>query len=390
MTRLARHLPPPARRRQRHSRVVPLIAVLVLAACSSESGSVGGSPAHQGAPVPVTAATVTQRDVPIELRAIGRVEPVSTVALKAQVEGQIANVHFHEGDRVKTGEMLFTIDPRPFEAALRQAEANLARDVAQAQNADADRVRKERLFKQGVVSVEEYDAAATQAAATHAVAEASHATVDNARLQLQYCYVRSPIDGRIGEILVHEGNVVKKNETTLAVINQLRPIDVAFTVPEQALPEVRARAADATLPVRAFIGPDRTHAVTGDLHFVNNTVDVATGTVLLKGRFANDDEALWPGQFVDVSLLLYTQPDAILVDSAAVQTGQRGAYAFVVKPDSTVEIRPLDLGQSVGSETIVTQGLAAGDRVVTEGQIRLATGMKVEVKGGAQPAPTQP
>lgn len=380
----------PRRPRRHRSCVAPLIAALSLAACSPESGAPGAPAGRPVAPVPVTAATVTQRDVPIELRAIGRVEPVSTVALKAQVEGQIARVHFREGDRVTTEELLFTIDARPFEAALRQAEANLARDMAEARNADADKARKERLFKQGVVSVEEYDQAETRGAATRAAADADRAAMDNARLQLQYCSIRSPIDGRVGEILVHEGNVVKKNDTTLAVINQLRPIDVAFALREQELPEVRARAATGTLPVRAFTGPARTHPVVGELQFINNTVDTTTGTVLLKGRFANEDEALWPGQFVDVALFLYTQPGAVLVHSAAVQTGQQGPYVFVVKPDSTAEIRPVGLGPSVESEVIITQGIAPGDRVVTEGQIRLATGTKVEVKAAAQAAPGQP
>ncbi|MFQ5667771.1 MAG: efflux RND transporter periplasmic adaptor subunit, partial [Candidatus Binatia bacterium] len=356
--------------------------LLALAACSPESGgrASGQTRAGQHGVVPVSVASVVQREVPVQLRAIGTVEPFSTVSIKSRVEGQLLAVHFHEGQPVHKGDLLFTVDPRPFKATLRQAEANLARDVAEAKNAAADAKRRTRLFARGFVSKDEYDQARTAAAARRAVVNADRATVDNARLRLQYCYIRSPMDGRVGQLLVHEGNVVKKNDTTLAVINQLHPVYVAFSVPEQQLPVIRQRAAATTLQVQAFAPPHNTHPALGRLSFINNAVDTRTGTILLKGRFANDDETLWPGQFVDVALTLGTRTDALLVPAQAIQTGQQGQYVFVVTPDLTAEVRPVVTGERIGQEVIVAKGLAPGERVVTDGQIRLAAGFKVQLK----------
>jgi multidrug efflux system membrane fusion protein len=362
-----------------------LLAALLAGACSSGPREGGGD--HKQA-VPVSVATAMQKDVPVQLRAIGNVEPFSTVSVKSQVEGQLARVHFVEGQRVDKGALLFTIDPRPFEAALRQAQANVARDVAEARNAEVDARRRSQLLAQGFVSRDEYDQSHTKAASLAAAVKADQAAVENARLELQYCYIHSPIDGRVGQLLVHEGNVVKANDTLLAVINQVRPVYVSFSVPEQDLPEVRQRAAQGTLPVQAFVPHHDGTPIVGDLSFINNTVDATTGTVLLKALFQNDDEALWPGQFVDVAVTLAVHHDAVLVPAEAIQVGQQGQYVFVVAADDSAQVRPVVPGDRTGSEIVVTQGLTAGERVVTEGQIRLAPGMMVQVKDGSDGHPT--
>jgi multidrug efflux system membrane fusion protein len=355
---------------------------LLVSACSSDSGAPGRD--HKEA-VPVTVATVVQRDIPVQLRAIGNVEPYSTVSVKSQVEGQLAEVHFDEGQPVKQGDLLFTIDPRPFEAALRQAQATMARDAAEARNAEVDAKRRTQLLAQGFVSRDEYDQSQTKAASSAAAVKADEAAVENARLQLQYCYIRSPIDGRVGQLLVHAGNVVKANDTLLAVINQVHPIYVSFSVPEQQLPQVRERAAGGTLAVQAFVPHQGDAPVVGELSFINNTVDTTTGTVLLKALFQNDDETLWPGQFVDVAVTLAVQRDAVLVPAEALQVGQEGQYVFVVAADDSAEVRSVVPGERIGPEIVVTRGLTPGERVVTDGQIRLAPGLKVQIKDGATP-----
>ena len=353
---------------------------LLVPACSSDSAAPGRD--HKEA-VPVTVATVVQRDIPVQLRAIGNVEPYSTVSVKSQVEGQLAQVHFVEGQRVKQGDLLFTVDPRPFEAALRQAQATMARDAAEARNAAVDAKRRTQLLAQGFVSRDEYDQSQTKAASSAAAVKAGEAAVENARLQLAYCSIRSPIDGRVGQVLVHAGNIVEANDTLLAVINQVRPIYVSFSVPEQQLPQVRERAAAGKLAVQALVPHHGDAPVVGELSFINNTVDMTTGTVLLKALFQNDDETLWPGQFVDVAVTLAVQRDAVLVAAEAIQVGQQGQYVFVVAADESAEVRAVVPGDRIGSEIVVTQGLAAGERVVTDGQIRLAPGLKVEIKDGA-------
>jgi multidrug efflux system membrane fusion protein len=328
----------------------------------------------------VSVAPVVRRDAPVTLHGIGRVEAYATVAVKAQVEGQLASLHFAEGQEVKRGDLLFEIDPRPFEAALHQAEAMLAKNRAEAANARVESGRLLSLIKIGVVSRDEYDQAATRAAAFEAAANADDAAVERARIQLQYCTIHAPIDGRIGQMLVHEGNVVEANETTLAVINQLRPVRVAFAVPQQELPAVRANRGTGSLPVSAS-GPGGILA-TGELSFVDNAIDTTTGTVLLKAVFANTDEALWPGQFVDVALQLTTRPNALLVPARAVQSGQTGQFVFVVTAAGTVESRSVTTGPSVGDDVVVESGLDAGEQVVTEGHLRLAPGFPVTVKAG--------
>ncbi|MBI3785303.1 MAG: efflux RND transporter periplasmic adaptor subunit [Deltaproteobacteria bacterium] len=356
---------------------IALLVAWALPGCTSDGSQTTATPAPA---VPVTVATVQQRDVPVRIRAIGAVEAYSTVAVTPQVDGQLGQVHFKEGQWVKKDDLLFTIDPRPFEAALRQAQANLSRHNAEASNAAVEAKRKARLLADGFVSADENDQAQTNAAAMQAEVNADAAAVENAKLQSQFCYLHSPIDGRVGQLLVHEGNVVKKNETKLAVINQVRPIYVAFSVREQDLPEIRKYSTASELAVEATPSKSAGEPAIGALRFINNAVDASTGTVLLKGEFANEDERLWPGQFADVELTLTTESGAAILPTSAVLKGQQGAYVFVVNADDTVESRNVVVGMDLGNEVTVREGVQPGERVVTDGQIRLAPGSKVEIK----------
>jgi multidrug efflux system membrane fusion protein len=351
--------------------------MILLAGCGSQPNAGGGPEA-----VPVNVTAVVQRDVPVQLRAIGNVEAYSTVTVKSQVDGELAQINFREGQEVKEGDLLFVIDPRPFQAALRQAEANLAKDRAEADNARVQAERYKRLLANNFVSKDQYDQFRTQAESFEAAVKADQAAEENAKLQLQYCYIRSPITGRIGQYLLHVGNVVKNRDTTLVTINRIRPVYVDFSVPEQRLPDIRNSAATHQLKVEAFIGADASRAAAGELSFIDNAVDTKTGTVLLKGTFPNEDEMLWPGQFVSVALTLRTQPGALLVPNAAIQTGQQGQYVFVVGKDLTAQVRPVVTGMSVNEEVVVEKGLELGETVVTRGQIRLAAGSKVQIKSG--------
>ncbi len=282
---------------------------------------------------------------------------------------------------MKKSDLLFTIDARPFEARLKQAEANLAKDMAQLKNAQADAQRYARLVQQNVVSTEEYNKVQTNADALQAAVSADEAAVVNARLQLEYCRIRSPIDGRTGSLRVHLGNVVKANaDTPLVVINQVNPIDVAFAVPEQYLPRIKKYMAAGKLKVLTSVPGYEGRSEEGVVTFLDNAVDTTTGTILLKGTFDNKDRRLWPGQFVDALLLLAETPNAILVPSQAVQNGQEGLYVFVLKPDSTVAYRRVASSKTFGNDAVVEEGLAPGEIVVTDGQLRLVDGAKVEVK----------
>lgn len=337
--------------------------------------------------VPVMAAFAEQKDVPVQVRAIGAVEAYSTVAVKTQITGELTGVYFKEGDDVKKGQLLFTLDKRPFEADLRKQESNLAHDLAQAANARAQQKRYEALVKAGVVSSEAYDQFATSASALDAAVEADKAAVENARVQLQYCSIYSPINGRTGNLIVHRGNMIKANENPpLVNINQLQPIYVTFTVPEQHLSEIKQLSARGKLRVEATIPNDAHGAVPGSLSFFDNTVDQTTGTIKLKGEFVNADRRLWPGQFVDTVLTLRTQPGAIVIPSQAIQNGQQGQYVFVIKKDNTVESRAVSVIQGLDGNVIIQKGLVAGEQVVTDGQLRLVPGARVEIKQASGPA----
>jgi multidrug efflux system membrane fusion protein len=359
--------------------VFAVVTVFFLA-CSKKPG-----PPPNMEKVPVSVAQVIQKTVPVQIRAIGHVEAYSTISVKSQIEGQLIRVHFREGRDVHKGDLLFTIDPRQYEAELKQAEANLAKDRAQLENAQKEVSRYEELVKKGYIAQEQYDQIRTNAAALEATVNADSALVENARVQLNYCYIYSPLNGRTGTLMANEGNLIKANaDTAMVVINQVNPVYVSFTVPEQYLQEIKKYTSPGELTVNAFITKDEENPEEGVLTFTDNAVDVATGTIKLKGTFDNKGRRLWPGQFVDVVLTLTTQPDAIIVPSEAVQTGQQGQYVFVVKKDLTVESRPVVILRTINDEAIVEKGLQTGETVVTAGQIRLVPGAKVEIKNGSE------
>jgi multidrug efflux system membrane fusion protein len=332
-------------------------------------------------PVPVTAGIVVQKALPVQVRAIGNIEAYSTISVKSQIGGILTDVHFREGQDVNKGSLLFTIDPRPYEAALKQAEATLARDVSQLDNARVEARRYAELVKKGYVAQEQYDQIKTNADALEATVNADKALVENARLQLKYCFIYSPIAGRTGYLMANQGNLIKANaDTSLIVINQIQPIYVTFSVPEQYLSEIKKYMASGKLKVEAFISGEDARPEQGFLTFIDNSVDMTTGTIKLKATFVNKEKRLWPGQFVNVFLTLTLQPDAIVIPSQAVQTGQSGVYVFVVKNDLTVESRPVVVARSFDGETVIGKGLQPGEKVVTDGQIRLVPGAKIEIK----------
>ena len=368
--------------------VVALVAGGIAAYFSTDSGAKEGRKAGKGPPaVPVTVAPVTQETVPIRLQAIGNVEAYSTVALKARVDGEIVEVNFPEGAPVKKGDILFRIDPRPYAAALRQAEANALRDVAARSQARSQDQRYQDLLEKNFVSKEAYAQIRTNAETAEAVAKASQAALENARLNLEYCTIHSPLDGYVGKVLLHAGNLVKANDVSpLVVINQVRPIYVNFAVPEQNLPEVRKYRAAGPLTVETLLDPGAP-PVQGQLIFVDNAVDPSTGTIRLRAQFENADAALWPGQFVNVSVRLYEQVDAIVIPSPAVQNGPQGQYVYVVGPDLVADVRKITVLRTDGERTIVATGLQKGERVVTRGQLRLGSKTRVQVgKPAAEPS----
>jgi multidrug efflux system membrane fusion protein len=300
--------------------------------------------------------------------------------VKAQVSGPLVGVYFKEGQDVRKGDPLFRIDPRPYEIALKQAESNLARDRAQLKNADDEVRRNADLAGKDFVTKERYDQLQSNAEVFRASVKADEAAVDGAKLQIEYCSISSPIDGRTGSLLVYAGNLVRSTDTgPLVVINQTSPIYVAFSVPEQNLPLIKAAMAKGDLRTEA-LPKDQDSAIPGVLTFVDNGIDPATGTVLLKAAFPNTDRALWPGQFLNAALTLSVEKDAVVVPSPAVQTGQSGTFVMVVKADMTIELRPVTVARAVGDESVIASGLKAGETVVTDGHLRLVPGAKVEIK----------
>ncbi len=361
--------------------LLPILAllgfILFISSCSSNTRS---ETKPQASGVPVTVGKVIQKTVPVQLRAIGNVEAYSTVSVKSMVAGELAQVNFKEGQDVKKGELLLVIDPRSYEAALNQARANLAKDVAQTKNAEEQVRRYAFLLEKNYIAREQFDQVRTNAETLKASVQADEAAVKNAQVQLDYCYIRSPMNGRTGNLALKQGNIVKANDVPIFTINQVTPIYATFSVPEQFLPEIKKYRAGGSLSVDAVIPNDEIHPQQGNLTFIDNAVDPTTGTIKLKGTFANEEKRLWPGQFVNVVLTLTTQPDAILVPSQAVQTGQQGPYVFVVKPDQTVENRPVVVNRALNGETVISQGLQSGETVVTDGQLRLVPGARVEIK----------
>jgi len=382
------------------------VSVLFFTSCSSDKTVHAGKPADTA--VPVTVGFVVQKAMPVELRAIGSVEAYSTVIVKTQIQGELMRVFFTEGQDVRKGDPLFELDPRPYEEAVRaaeaalardiaqqkQAEANLARDIAQAEYARKQAGRYGRLAAQGVVSREQTEQMSSNATAldqstsadraaidsSRAAVMADKSAIDSAKLNLAYCHINSPINGRTGNLLVHQGNVVKATDVNLITINQVQPIYVDCNVPGVNLAEIKRSMAAGKLKVTA-IPKDGSAPKYGSLTFIDNNIDTATGTILVKGTFPNEDRKLWPGEFLDVVLTLRTLPNAIVVPSQALQTGQEGQFVFVVNRDQRVESRPVQVAWRADNDVVIESGLKPGERVVTDGQLRLVPGGKIkEVK----------
>jgi membrane fusion protein, multidrug efflux system len=354
---------------------------------SGESGSRAGGRRGGGEAVPVVVATAVQKSVPVQLRAVGNVEAFNTVSVKSQVTGVLQKAHFKEGQDVKLGQLLFTIDARPLEAALKQAEATLARDSAQYKNKREQLKRYAELVEKQYVSREQYDQIKADADAAEAVVDSDKAAVENAKVQLSYCYIYSPVNGRVGSLLINEGNLVRVNDgAPLVVINQVTPINVTFAVPEQHLIDIKRHMASHKLNVSASFPSGEGRPEQGILTFVDNAVDRTTGTIKLKAEFTNNERRLWPGQFINVALTLTTEADAVVIPSEAIQVGPDGQQVFIVKQDKRVELRPVSVGQTNEGESVITKGLAAGEQVVREGQFLLSPGSRVDIKDTARVA----
>jgi multidrug efflux system membrane fusion protein len=390
----------------------PVLIALSLAACSGQKAADpqagGGRGRGGGGPVPVLTTHAESKQVPVQIPAVGTAEAVSSVQIRAQVTGQLSAIHFSEGQEVTKGQPLFSLDPRPFEAALQQAEAVLARDTATAKNATAQQTRYEDLYKRGLIPRDQYEAQVANAASLQATLAADQAAVETAKLNLQYTHITAPISGRTGTLGIHVGDLVRANDTTaMVVINQLTPIYVTFSVPGRYLNDIRRFQAQRPLvietrgqislppgaqpPVPSSTAPDESDASltsqpleTGKVSFIDNAVDSTTGTIKLKGTFQNADHALWPGLFVQVTLNLTTDPSAIVVPANAVQASQNGQYVYVVKADKTVELRDVTVERQQGDQMVIARGLKAGEEVVTDGQLRLTPGARVTTGRGGQ------
>jgi multidrug efflux system membrane fusion protein len=390
------------------SRPFFLQGMLLAAFCLSVSCTEKKAEAIQREPPPVTVATVERKTVPVEISVIGTVEPYSRVEIKTRVAGQLEQVHFREGQDVKQGDLLFTIDPRRFQTALQEAEANLsreeamliqlqanlARDQAEAEFAQSQARRYRKLVDEGISSPEQADQFETSAKVraeaveagkaaldtARAAVQADEAAVRSARVQLGFCTVTSPLTGRTGALLVHEGNIVKENETVLVTINQLTPTYVNFAVPERYLPEIRKQMAARPLRVEARIRSDESQPVAGTLTFIDNAVDETTGTIRLKGTFENSDRRLWPGEFVDTTLRISAQVDVAVAPARSVQTGLDGQFVFVVPPYHVAHLRPVVGGRTSGLDMVIEKGVEPGELVITDGHIRVAPEMKVAVR----------
>jgi multidrug efflux system membrane fusion protein len=395
-------------------RIATLVALpLLMLSCSSPAnnpnggsgtGRGGGGRGAAGAAVPVVTARAERKAVPVTIPAVGTVEAMASVDIRAQVTGQLKAIHFEEGGEVQLGQPLFSLDPRPFQVALQQAEAVLARDTATLQNAQAAQARGDALFQRGLIAREQNDAQRATAAALAATVEADKAAIETTRLNLQYTEIAAPITGRTGSLGSHVGDLIRANDTTpLVIINQLTPVYVTFAVPGRFLSDIQHYQARKPLSVTATApaaapevgaGPEaNVGTARGSVAFIDNAVDVTTGTIRLKATFPNSDHQLWPGEFVRVTLNLTTQPDAVVVPATAVQASQEGQYVFVVKPDRTVEMRTVKVERQQGDEMIIAEGVTPGDEVVTDGQLRLTPGARVTERGeagGRSAAPAGP
>lgn len=367
--------------------VAGLASVVYQAALVPARSQTRPGPPHERA-VPVIVATVTRQSVPVRIETIGTVQPIANVAVKSRIDGYIDAVRIHDGQFVKTGEVMFDLDARSAKAQVAQAQATLEKDEAQLANANRDVKRYAPLVAKDFLSRQQYDTAVTTAQALVAAVAADRAALENAKVLLSYDTIVAPIDGRVGAIAIKSGNSIKANDVPLATINQIRPIYVNFSLPQSELPAIRTAMGHGSVPVQVTIPGDEGKPVTGTLTFFDNTVDVATGTIAVRGTFANQDQRLWPGQFVNVAVTTRTDPDAIVVPPTAVEVGQNGSYVFVVKPDNTAVTQAVTVSRTVDGKAVIAKGLTAGERVVVDGQLRLTDGTAVEIRTPAKQPPT--
>jgi len=368
-----------------------VLSVLFLTLCFTTACS-RDTPGRQGGAdpgkieTPVTAGLAVKKDMPVQVRVIGNVQPLSTVAIKAQVQGELVGVHFRDGQDVKKNDLLFTIDARPFEARLKQAEALLAKDRAQLQNAQAQYQRYGSVVQKGYVTQEQFDTIKTNVAALEATVKADEAAVESARLELKYCTIRSPINGTAGSVRVTAGNIVKANDNDnpLVTIKQIKPLYVTFSVPERNLSDIMKYMGEQKLEVLAQVPGDEANPAKGELTFIENEIKSSAGTIQVWATFPNDNKKLWPGQFVNVVLTLTTRKDMTVIPSQAIQMGQNGQYVYVIKPDLSVEYRLVSTGVRADREIVVETGVSPGEKVVTDGQVRLASGSLVKIVESAE------
>ena len=371
-------------------RIFSLFSLLTMtalaAACSGEAvqqtpGPGGGRGGGQNPPVPVTAAVAAKKSVPLDVEAIGTVIAASTVAVRAQITGELKEVNFKEGDEVEQGQVLFVLDKRPFEATLMQAEAQLQKDQAQMANAKSQATRYQDLAQRGIATREQVDQMVTQAAALEATVAADRANIESAKVQLDYATIEAPISERTGLLQIHKGNLVQANGAVPIVsINRISPVYVTFAVPESMLPQFKQYMAAGTVRVEARAPNDTGPASIGRIDFIDIAVDALTGTIKVKGTFQNEDRRLTPGQFVNVSVTLTMDPNVTVIPTVAVQSGQQGTYVYVVKADKTVELRPVTVSRTHGDDSIIRTGVTPGETVVTDGHLRLIPGSRVTVK----------
>lgn len=356
-----------------------VIGVVLLTGCRKQPATKQGPRGEGGMAVPVTVATAEQKTVPVEARSFGSVEAYANVEIKAQVTGVLMQVHFTEGQMVKKGDLLLSIDPRQPQAALKMAQANLERDQAQLKNAEREAGRQTELLQKGIAAQDIYDQAMTAVETLQAAIGADKAAIENATLELDYCSIRSPVDGCTGSLHVHQGNLIKASDISVVSVRQVDPIYVSFWVPELYLPAIRREMAAHELDVGVTVSGEGGEPIRGTLSFIDNTVDPDNRTIHLRATFANKDRRLWPGQYVDVVLTIAQEPNSVVVPSQAIQAGQNSQFVYVVKPDQSVEARPIKVKRAVDNSTAV-EGVRPGEVVVTDGQLRLVPGAKVQIK----------
>jgi multidrug efflux system membrane fusion protein len=364
-----------------------MLILVFLGACSKRPAQGQPPRTESQLSVPVLVAPVEQKTTSVELErgSFGTVEAYASVELKTQITGILTDVHFIEGQMVKKRDLLLSIDPRQPQAALKAAQANLEKDEAQLKNAEKEAARQTELLRKGFTSQDEYDTSVTAVETLRAAVNADKATVENAVLQLDYCSIRSPIDGCIGKLHINQGNLVKADDTSVVTIKQIDPIYVSFWVPEQYLPVIQKYMATSELDVTVYQPYEKQEPIHGSLTFVDNTVDDSTNTrtIRLRATFSNKDQRLWPGQYVNVVLTLTQEPNSLVIPSQAIQTGQNNQFVYVVKSDQTVEAKPITIKRTLNNETVV-EGVRAGEMVVTDGQLRLVPGAKVQIKNQIQ------